>query len=128
MNRDNSNYPPLANAWYTVFILMLAYAVSFIDRQILTLMVDPIRADLSITDTQFSLLHGLAFALFYAFMGIPIGRMADRHVRKRIIVIGVIFWSLMTAACGLATKFWHLFLARVGVGVGEAALSPPLFT
>lgn len=114
--------------WYVVFILFLAYALSFIDRQILTLMVDPIKRDLALSDTQFSLLHGLAFALFYTFLGLPFGRLADRFNRTRIIAAGVVTWSIMTATCGLARNYTQLFLARMGVGVGEGALSPAAFS
>lgn len=115
-------------AWYVVFLLFLAYTLSFIDRQILTLMVDPIKRDLGLSDTQFSLLHGLAFALFYTFLGLPIGRLADRANRHKIIAAGVATWSLMTVACGLARNYGQMFLARMGVGVGEAALSPAAFS
>lgn len=115
-------------AWYTLAILILAYTVSFIDRQALTLMVDPIRATLGISDTQLSLLHGFAFAIFYSIMGIPIGRLVDRRRRTYIIAAGIVVWSLMTAACGLARNFLQMFLARVGVGVGEAALSPGAYS
>ena len=115
-------------AWYALFVLILAYTVSFIDRQALTLMVDPIRASLGITDTQLSLLHGFAFAIFYSIMGIPIGRLVDRRRRTYIIAAGIVVWSLMTAACGLARDFVQMFLARIGVGVGEAALSPGAFS
>jgi len=115
-------------AWYVVFVLFLAYALSFIDRQILTLMVEPIKRDLQLSDTQFSLLHGLAFALFYTFLGMPIGRLADQLSRVRIIAAGVLTWSLMTAGCGIARNYPQLFLARMGVGVGEAALSPAAFS
>ncbi len=115
-------------AWYVLAILILAYTVSFIDRQALTLMVDPIRASLGITDTQLSLLHGFAFAIFYSIMGIPIGRLVDRRRRTYIIAAGIVVWSLMTAACGLARNFLQMFLARVGVGVGEAALSPGAYS
>jgi MFS family permease len=115
-------------AWYAVSVLILAYAFSFIDRQALTLMVDPIRKSLDITDTQLSLLHGFAFALFYTVMGIPIGRMVDQRRRTWIIAAGIVIWSLMTAACGLARNFIHMFLARIGVGVGEAALSPGAYS
>jgi len=103
---------------------MLAYTNSFIDRQILSLLIEPIRRDLQITDTQVSLLAGLAFTIFYTLMGVPIARLADQKNRRTIIVFGIAAWSLMTASCGLARNFWHLFLARVGVGVGEATLSP----
>jgi MFS family permease len=115
-------------SWYALFILFLAYTFSFIDRTILSLLVDPIKAGLGLTDTQVSLLHGLAFALFYTFLGIPIARLADTRSRKYIIASGIVVWSLMTAACGLAGRFATLFLARVGVGVGEAALSPAAFS
>ena len=82
----------------------------------------------SSSDTQFSLLHGLAFSLFYAFMGMPIAYLADRFSRPKIIAVGVVFWSLTTAACGLSKNFLHMFLARIGVGVGEAALSPSAYS
>jgi len=117
-------YPPAAQGWYVVVILTLAYVVSFLDRQILALLVEPIKHDLEISDFQMSLLLGLAFAIFYTFLGIPIGRMADRYSRRAIIAIGISLWCLMTAASGLARNYTQLFLARVGVGVGEASLSP----
>ena len=88
-------------------------------------MIGPIREDFAISDTQFSLLHGLAFAIFYTVLGLPIGRMADSRNRRNIIVAGVALWSLMTCLCGMAKNFSSLFIARIGVGVGEAALSPP---
>ena len=111
-----------------VGVLTIAYVFSFIDRSILTLLVGPIRADLGISDTQISLLHGLAFAIFYTLLGIPIASLADRRNRRNLIAAGVAFWSLATAACGLTRNFWQLFLARVGVGVGEAALSPAAYS
>jgi MFS family permease len=118
-------HPKPAYAWYVVGVLVLAYTFSFIDRQILGLLVTPIKRDLNIGDFEVGLLGGLAFALFYTFLGLPIGRLADRANRRNIIAVGIAFWSVMTAACGLAKSFWTLFLARMGVGVGEAALSPP---
>ena len=121
---SSSDYPPPTYAWTVVVILTLAYVVSFIDRQIMALMVEPIRADLGISDTQISLLLGLAFAIFYTLLGIPIGRLADQYSRKKIIIAGITIWCLMTAACGLARNYAQLFAARIGVGVGEAALSP----
>lgn len=114
--------------WYVVILCMVAYIFSFVDRQILALMIEPIKADLQLSDTQFSLLHGLAFSLFYAFMGMPIAYLADRFSRPRIIAVGVIFWSFATAACGLSKNFTQMFLARIGVGVGEAALSPSAYS
>lgn len=120
----DDGYPSAAYAWYVVVVLTLAYTVSFIDRQIMALMVEPIRRDLHISDTQMSLLLGLAFAVFYTLLGIPIARLADRYSRRGIIAAGITIWCLMTAACGLSRNYIQLFLARVGVGVGEAALSP----
>ncbi|MFT0519550.1 spinster family MFS transporter [Pseudomonas faucium] len=114
--------------WYVVTLCMVAYIFSFVDRQILALMIEPIKADLQLSDTQFSLLHGLAFSLFYAFMGMPIAYLADRFSRPRIIAVGVIFWSIATATCGLSKNFVQMFLARIGVGVGEAALSPSAYS
>ena len=107
---------------------MAAYTLSYVDRQILSLMVGPIRRDLKLSDTQISLLQGLAFAIFYAFLGLPLGRLADNRNRARLISAGVAFWSLMTGACGLAHNFTTLFLARVGVGAGEAVLSPAAYS
>ena len=112
-----------AYEWYVVAVCMLAYIFSFIDRQILALMIEPIKHDMQLSDTQFSLLHGLAFSLFYAFMGMPIAYLADRFSRPKIIAVGVVVWSLMTAACGLSKNFLHMFLARIGVGVGEAVVN-----
>ncbi|MDH3481450.1 MAG: MFS transporter [Gammaproteobacteria bacterium] len=114
--------------WYAVGIMTVAYMFSYIDRQIISLMVGPIREDLGISDSGFSLLVGLAFALFYTVLGIPIGRLADASNRRNIIAIGIAFWSLATAACGLARTFGQLFVARVAVGVGEAALSPAAYS
>lgn len=114
--------------WYVVIVLMLAQTFSFIDRMIMGLLVGPIRASFGISDTQYSLLAGLAFAVFYAIMGLPLARIADRKSRKLLIALGICVWSIMTALCGLAQGFWGLFLARVGVGVGEASLSPAAYS
>lgn len=121
---DSTGYPSTIYAWYVAGVLMIANIVSFIDRQIISLLIEPIKADLSITDTQISILHGFAFAIFYAIMGIPLGRLADNKSRQKLIVAGITFWSLMTACCGLAKNFGTFFLARIGVGVGEATLAP----
>lgn len=120
----DTDYPPTAYSWYVVSVLTLTYTVSFIDRQIMALMIEPIRHDLNISDTQVSLLIGLAFAVFYTLLGVPIARLADRYSRRGIIAAGIAVWCLMTATCGLARSYGQLFLARVGVGVGEGALSP----
>ena len=118
----------LVYPWYVVVILLLAMVVSFIDRQVITLLVAPIRADLGISDTQMSLLMGFAFAIFYVTMGVPIARLADRYSRRTIIAAGIFLWSLATAACGLARSFLQLFTARVFVGVGEATLTPAAYS
>lgn len=120
--------PGIGREWYVVALCTVAYVFSFIDRQILTLMITPIKADLGISDTQFGLLHGLAFAIFYATMGLPIAGLADRISRPLIIGVSVFFWSLATMAGGLAANFWQLFLARIGVGAGEAGLSPATYS
>ena len=116
-----------AYQWYVVIICMVAYILSFVDRQILSLMIEPIKHDLMLSDTQFSLLQGLAFSLFYAFMGVPIAALADKKSRIKIIAAGIAFWSFATAACGLSKNFIQMFLARLGVGAGEAALSPAFY-
>lgn len=127
-NIDEPPWPEPRYAWYVVGVLTVAYTFSFVDRQILALLVGPIRRDLGISYTQISLLQGLAFAIFYTLLGVPIGRLADRKSRRGIIAIGIAVWSVMTAACGLAKSYGTLFLARMGVGVGEAALSPPAYS
>ena len=121
-------YPPAGYAWYVVAVLMVVYVFSFIDRQILSLLVGPIRRDLAISDTQMSLLMGFSFALFYTFFGLPLGRLADSRSRRGLIAAGVFTWSLMTAGCGLARQYWHFLVLRLGVGVGEAALSPSAYS
>jgi MFS family permease len=115
-------------SWYVVGVCMVAYVFSYVDRQIMTLLIQPIQADLGLSDTQFGLLHGLAFALFYATMGIPIAHLSDRYSRPLIIGAGVFLWSAATAACGFANTFWQLFAARLSVGVGEGALSPATYS
>lgn len=115
-------------AWYVVAICMLAYILSFIDRQILALLIGPIKADLKITDTQFGLLHGLAFSIFYATLGIPVAGLADRKSRPLVISVGIAVWSVATVLCGVTRSFGQLFLARIFVGAGEAALSPAAYS
>lgn len=117
-----------AYAWYVVAVLMFAYMVAFVDRQILSLLVQPIKRDLGVTDTQIGLLAGFAFAIFYSVLGVPIARLADRTNRKTLISVGVVLWSVMTAACGLTKTYWQLFLMRIGVGIGEATLSPAAYS
>eukprot|EP00439_Symbiodinium_sp_Y106_P089667 s1_g2203.t1 len=121
-------YPNPIYAWYVVAVLVVAYTFSFIDRQILSLLVGPMKRDLNISDFEMSLLQGFAFAIFYALVGLPIGRMVDSKNRVTIISVGIFFWSVMTALCGTARAYWQLFLFRMGVGVGEAALSPAAYS
>ena len=122
------DYPALASANYALGLLFLAYIFSFIDRQILALLVGPIREDFGITDFQFSLVQGAAFALLYTVAGLPLGRLADRYSRKLIVSASVLFWSLMTMGCGLTRTYTELFIARMGVAAGEAGLAPPAYS
>lgn len=121
---DDTGYPSPIYGWYVVVVLTCAYLLSFVDRQILALLVGPIRRDLGISDFQVSLLGSVAFGIFYTLLGLPLGWAADRYSRRGIIAAGITVWCAMTAACGLARNFIQLFIARVGVGVGEAALNP----
>jgi len=115
-------------AWYVVLVLMVCYTLSFVDRQILSLLVGPIKQDLGLSDTRIGLLQGLAFGTFYTLLGLPMGRIADRGNRRNLIVAGIFFWSLMTSLSSVARSFWSLFGARLGVGVGEATLGPSAFS
>jgi len=118
----------LKYAWYVAIVLMLCNTISFIDRQILGLLVTPIKLELGISDTRIGLLQGLAFGIFYTLLGMPMGRIVDSGNRRNLVAAGIFLWSLMTAACAAARGFWTLFLARMGVGVGEATLSPSAFS
>jgi MFS family permease len=118
----------LKYAWYVAIVLMLCNTLSFIDRQILGLLVTPIKLELGISDTRIGLLQGLAFGIFYTLLGMPMGRIVDSGNRRNLVAAGIFLWSLMTAACAAARGFWTLFLARMGVGVGEATLSPSAFS
>ena len=110
---------------YVLGILLVVYVFNFIDRQILSILMEPIKQDLKLSDSQLGLLSGIAFAIFYATLGVPIARYADRNSRVKVISVSLAAWSLMTAVCGLAQNFWQLLIARIGVGVGEAGCSPP---
>ncbi len=123
-----TEFPRPLYAWYTVGVLFVAYVTSFLDRSILTLLVDPIRNSLDISDLQLSVLHGFAFAMFYVILGIPIARYADSHNRVRLISLGILMWSVMTALAGFARTFLHMFVARIGVGIGQATLSPAAYS
>ena len=121
---DDSGYPSRPYAWTVVAILIATAILSYTDRQVLSLLVDPIRADLGISDTQISLLLGTAFAVVYGIAGIPLGFLADRTSRRNLIFGGVLVWSVGTLACGFSRGFGELFAARIVVGLGEAVLSP----
>lgn len=115
-------------AWYIVAVLLVAYVFSFLDRQILSLLVEPMKKDLALNDTQVSLLQGFAFAVCNGIGGLPLGRLVDTRRRVTIISVGVAFWSVMTALCAIAGRFWSLFLCRMGVGIGEASLTPAAYS
>ena len=127
MSAEQESQPRFAPGYrnYALAILFLGYVVNFIDRSILSILLEPIKQDLVLNDTQLGLLGGLAFALFYTTLGIPIAALADRWSRVKILSIAMVIWSGMTALCGFAQNFWMLLLARIGVGVGEAGASPP---
>lgn len=127
-HRDLPPYPGVAQGVWTLVVLVVAFLVSYLDRNVLGLMVTPVKISLKISDFEISLLVGLAFSLFYAIFGIPTGRMADRFNRKRLIVGGIILWSFATLSCGLVTSFFALFLCRMAIGVGESALGPASYS
>ena len=112
-----------AYGWFVVVVLIVASLVSYVDRQVVAIVVAPMKTDLGATDSQIGWLYGI-FAVFFAVAGIPIAMLADRYSRSKLIAAGIFFWSLMTAACGLARNFVQVLLARIGVGVGEAVLTP----
>lgn len=120
--------PSLRYAWYVVLALTAIYMLSYMDRVILSLLVAPMKRDFGISDTQVGLMQGLAFALFYTLVGLPMGRIADTRNRRNLIAAGVVLWSFFTALCSMAGSFWPLFFARMGVGVGEASLSPSAYS
>src|ERR1700688_117120 len=121
---DDGDYPARPYAWAVVGLLLLTAILSYTDRQVLSLLVDPVRRDLGISDTQISLLLGTAFAVVYGIAGIPLGFLADRTSRRNLIFTGVLVWSCGTLACGFSQSFSQLFAARIVVGLGEAVLSP----
>jgi MFS family permease len=117
-----------AYANYLLGVLVLVYVLNFLDRQIITILAEDIKADLGVTDAEIGFLYGTAFAVFYAIFGIPLGRLADVWSRRTLIASGLAFWSLMTALSGLARSFGGLAAARIGVGVGEASATPAAFS
>ncbi|RYD59940.1 MAG: MFS transporter [Sphingomonadales bacterium] len=121
-------YPSLPYAYFSVGLLMLAYVFAFVDRMALSLVVDPIRHDLGLNDTQVSALAGLAFVVCYVLFSFPFGRWVDHHARPKALTFGISVWSLAMVGCGLATSFWQLFVGRMFVGVGEAAVNPVAYS
>ena len=124
---DSASPPRVTRAYanYVLGLLFVVYVFNFIDRQVLSILLDQIKADIGVSDTYMGFLTGFAFALFYTTAGIPIARLADRSSRRSIIALGLVVWSAMTAASGLVRNFTELAMARIGVGIGEAAGSPP---
>ncbi|MCH2170199.1 MFS transporter [Myxococcota bacterium] len=122
---DTQRTPVPAYSWYVLGVLFLVYVFNFIDRNILSILMESIKEDLDLSDKQLGLLSGFAFAIFYSLMGLPLARWADTGSRRTIIALGLAVWSVMTAASGLARNYVQIVLARIGVGVGEAAGSPP---
>lgn len=127
-NNPIDDTPQVTNRAYVLFILVVVYTFNFIDRQIVGILAVPIKADLGLTDSELGLMGGLAFALFYTGLGIPVAMLADRFSRTWIMTAALVIWSGMTAASGLATNFWQLFAARLGVGVGEAGGVAPAYS
>jgi len=117
-------WPSRGHAWYVVGLLVLAYALAVVDRIAIGLLVEPIKADLHISDTQMGLLQGLAFAVFYSLFGLPLGVLVDRWKRVDVLAMGIFVWSAATAACGLARSYAMLFVGRIGVGAGEGTVTP----
>ncbi|MEM7612642.1 MAG: MFS transporter, partial [Pseudomonadota bacterium] len=127
-NPATKPYPPASAGWFLVTMLTIAYVFSFVDRYILGLLIEPVKADLGLTDEQIGWIIGPAFSVFYATMGLPLGWLVDRWRRTWIVGIGFAFWSAATAVSGLAQNFWQMFVARMSVGAGEATLSPSAFS
>jgi MFS family permease len=121
-------YPTPGYAWYVVLVLLIVGITSYLDRYLISLLVEPIKAELAVSDTQISLLQGTAFALFYVAFGLPFGALVDRANRRTVLAVGIALWSVMTVACGLANSYGQLFIARAGVGIGEACLAPAAYS
>lgn len=124
--RENAPVP--AYSWYALSVLVLIYVLNFVDRQILSILANDIKADLGVDDAYLGFLYGTAFAVFYALFGIPLGKLADSWRRTRLLAIGLTLWSTMTALSGFATNAAVLTVARIGVGVGEATASPSAYS
>lgn len=128
MNREAGGPRVTAYAWYALFLFVIVYVFNFIDRQIVSILAESIKADLKLDDAQIGFLYGTAFAVFYSLFGIPLGRLADSWYRGRLMAIGLALWSSMTALSGFAQSFGMLATARIGVGIGEASASPAAYS
>jgi len=117
--------PDTSYKWYALSLMLVVYVFNFIDRSILNILAQSIKQDLGLSDTELGFMGGLAFAVFYTFMGIPIARLADNYNRRNILAVCLAIWSAMTALCAAAQNFWHLLACRIGVAIGEAGGSPP---
>jgi len=126
--QSRENEPVPAYSWYALSVLVLVYVLNFIDRQILSILANDIKADLGVDDAYLGFLYGTAFAIFYALFGIPLGRLADSWKRVRLMTVGLALWSAMTAFSGFARDAATLSVARIGVGVGEATASPSAYS
>jgi len=131
VSEANSNDSPEIGdsyRWYALGVLALVYMLNFLDRQILSILAEAIKADLGISDAELGFLYGTAFALFYAVFGIPLARLSDSWIRKNVIALGVALWSLMTALSGTARSVLALSAYRIGVGVGESSATPAAYS
>jgi len=120
--------PSVRQGWWILAVLVVLYIASMLDRQIIALLIEPIKASLQIGDLETSLVYGLAFAVFFCLAGIPVGFAIDRYPRRPIVFCGVVIWSIATACCGLSSQYWHLAVSRFAVGAGEAVLSPAAYS
>jgi MFS family permease len=128
MNKEAGGPRVTAYAWYALFLFVVVYVFNFIDRQIVSILAESIKAELKLDDAQIGFLYGTAFAVFYSLFGIPLGRLADSWYRSRLMAIGLALWSSMTAMSGFAQSFGMLATARIGVGIGEASASPAAYS
>jgi len=117
-----------ATIWYMVILLCVAIIVSYLDRGVIAVLVPFLKAEFQLSDIEIGLLQGISFSLFFAVASLPVGRMVDHLNRRNIIIAGILIWSISTMMCGIAASFWQLFIARAGVGIGEAFLLPAAYS
>ena len=125
---DQSLWPNKKYAWFLTTILLITYTVSFIDRAMINLLIDPIRDDLALSDIQMGQILGPGFMISYILFSLPVGRMVDKFNRIAVLIGGILLWSIATAAHGFASDYYSLFVSRAGVGAGEAAVTPALWS